>query len=331
VDNIFDYNRKYIDKFNNDYNIQCPENDKNINYLNKGYDDVNKFRNNSFENNNDLNFNYDDYINNNNNCDYNDFEKNRDIQKSKKTYIIDHSQNKNLEQYNEPNEGKYNEINNNNYGQNNDINDLVKYTDKKDYNQNNYINNNDSNNNNNNNENYIEEESIDIYNRSFSDYIYNTDKKSRDGYDNNYYEEIIHTKRYKDYMLSSVDEDIPRNKSLEIRRRYHLHPYKSKIRNNSENHRRVFLNENKNNYSNNYRPLIHNNNFNEYSKEYGKNDNYDNICNKRYFNRGCFTFCCNPCCRNFNIYNNYNCQNYIRRCKPRFLSCGESRCERSER
>lgn len=326
VDNIFDYNKKYIDKFNNDYNIGSPASYKNINYLNKGCNDENnnnnkvnnKYRNNSFDHNNDLNFNYDDYINNNN-FDFNDLDKNKDNQKSKNTYVINYSINKNQEQYNDPNGNQYNDINNNNYGQNNDINDLVKYTDKKNNNKNNYIYNNDDKNNNDN-ENYIEEESVDIYNRSFSDYLYNTDKKSRDRYNNNYYEEIIHTKRYKDYMLSSADEDIPRNKSLEIRRRYHLHPYKSKIRNNSENHRRVFLNENKNNYSNNYRPMIHNFNFNEYCKEYGKNYNYDNICNKRYFNRGCHTHCFNPCC-----CRNFNCENYIRRCKPRFISCGGNR------
>ena len=337
VDNIFDYNKKYIDKFNNDYNIEYPENNKNINYLNKGYDDENnnnnrannKYRNNSFDRNNDLNFNYDDYINNNNNCDYNDLDKNMDNQKSKKTYVIDYCQNKNQEQYNDPNEDKYNDINNNNYGQNNDIDDLIKYTDKKNYNQNNYINNNDDNNNNNNNdnENYIEEEeSVDIYNRSFSDYLYNTDKKNRDRYDNNYYEEIIHTKRYKDYRLSSADVDNLRNKSVEIRRRrYHLHPYKSKIRNNSENHRRVFLNEYNNDYPNNYRPMNYNYNSNEYGKDYGKNEYYDNLCNKRYFNRGCYFHCHNPCCRNFNVYNNFNCENYIRRCQPRFMSCGENR------
>ena len=323
VDNIFAYNKKYTDKFNNDYNIECPESN-----LNNEFDDennnINKVNNNA-DYNNDLNFNYDEDINNkrnddNKNCDYNDFQTNRENKMPQKTYVIDYSQNKNQEQYNDSNENKYID---NNYRQNNDINDLVKYTDK-DYNQNN---NNDVNinNNDNDNEEYIEEESIDIYNRSFSDYIYKTDKKNRDRYDNNYYEEIIHTKRYKDYMLSSADEDIPKNKSVEIRRRrkYNLHSYKSKIRNNSENHRRVFLN--KNNNSNNYRSMIHNYNLNDQLKGYGRNFNYDNICNKRYYNRGFYTYCYNPCCHSFNVYNNYNCQNYLRRCQPRFFSCDENR------
>ena len=304
VDNIFNHNNKYIDKFNNNYNSECPKKIKKNHYLNYKYDIIqkdnmkNKIINSSCDISDDimnhLNFNYDEYmgIYNNDICDYDNLQSNNDSNINK-SYYMDYNPKINIKNKHHnkdinysPSKYSYNNANKKNYisynePQNNDINNLIRYTDKSFKNKK-FISskNNEKENNNDEKEKYVEEESVDIYNRSFSDYIYNTDNKKKDRYDNNYYEEIIHTKRYKEYMITSPDKNLHKNKSFEIKRNYFFLPNKSNIRNNSEYHRRVCLNRNR------YRNIYDNNNdCNKLYYQYGsfdKNKDYNLNNNNRY-------------------------------------------------
>ena len=354
VDNIFNHNNKYIDRFNNNYNSEFTKNIKKNNYLNYKYDVIqkdnmkNKYISTSCDISDDimnhLNFNYDEYmgIYNNDISDYDNLQSNNDSNINK-SYFMDYhpkinNKNKNHNKdinYN-PNIYSYNSNNNKNYNsyndpQCNDINNLIRYTDKS-YKNKKYINskNNEKENNNNDKEKYVEEESVDIYNRSFSDYIYNTDKKRKDMYNNNYYEEIIHTKRYKEYMITSPDKNLHKNKSVEIKRNYFFHPNKSNIRNNSEYHRRVCLDRNK--YRNIYDYNIYCNKLNYDYGSCDKNKDYNLNNNNRYCNNKNYEQDYNI--KNYskenaydkvNICNNYNYDSYKIRCRPKNLIDDENR------
>ena len=359
VDNIFNHNNKYIDRFNNNYNSECPKNIKKNHYLNYKYEVLqkdnmkNKNVNSSCDYSDDimnhLNFNYDEYmgIYNNDIADNDNLQSNNDNNLNNDNLYMDYNQkinNKNKHHNNDlnydPNKYNYNNNNNKNYDTNNDpqcndINNLIRYTDKS-YKTKKYINNKnkekEKENNDDNKDKYIEEESVDIYNRSFSDYIYNTDNKRKDRYDNNYYEEIIHTKRYKEYMISP-DKDLHKNKSVEIRRNYFLLPNKSNIRNNSEYHKRVCLHRNK------CRNIHDNDNDNYCNKLYynysnfNKNNNYDlNNNNKRYYickkyepDYNINNYSKENTYDKLNIYSNYNYDNNKRRFRPKNLICNENR------
>ena len=286
---------------------------------------------------------YDEYMEmyNNDICDYDNLQRNND-NNINKSYYMDYNpkiNNKNKHHNNvinyNPNKYSYNNSNNKNYisyndPQNIDINNLIRYTDKSFKNKK-FISskNNEKENNNDEKEKYVEEESIDIYNRSFSDYIYNTDNKRKDRYDNNYYEEIIHTKRYKEYMITSPDKNLHKNKSVEIKRNYFFHPNMPNIRNNSEYHRRICLNSNK------YRNIYDNNDCNKLYYQYGsfdKNKDYNLNNNNRYSDNKNYgqdyninNYSKENTYDKVNIYNHYNNDSYKRRFKPKNLICDRNR------
>ena len=348
VDNIFNPNNKYIGKFNNNYNSECPINIKKNHYLNYKYDIIrkdnikNKYINSSCDYSDDimnhLNFNYDDYIGiyNDDISDYDNLQGNHDSNTNKNNYYLDYNKKINNKKQHHNNDINYdvnkynnNSNNNNNYFTNNDpqyndINNLIRYTDKSYKNKKfiNMKNNEKENKNENKNEDkYVEEESLDIYNRSFSDYIYNTDKKRKDRYDNNYYEEIIHTKRYKEYMITSPYKNLHKNKSVEIKRNYFSYPNKLNIRNNSEYHRRVCLYKN-----------IHDNDtiYKKLNFQYGSSDDNSNYNsnNKRYYDKQDFNinnYSKENAYDKVNICNNYNYDNYKRRSRHKNLMCDENR------
>ena len=352
VDNIFNHNNKYIDRFNNNYNSECPKNIKKNHYLNYKYDVIQKdnMKNKNISTScdisddimNHLNFNYDEYmgIYNNDISDYDNLQSNNDSNINKSNYMEYNPKinNKNKHHNNDisynPNKYSNNNKKYNTYNdpQCNDINNLIRYTDKS-YKNKKFINskNNEKENNNDDKEKCAEEESVDIYNRSFSDYKYNTDKKRKDRYDNNYYEEIIHTKRYKEYMITSPDKNLHKNKSVEIKKNYFFHPNKSNIRNNSEYHRRVCLNNNK------YRNIYDNNNYcNKLYYDYGsscdENKDYNLNNNNRYCNNKNYkqdhninNYSKENTYDKIDICSNYNYDSYKIRCRPKNLMYDENR------